>query len=71
MILPFQGLGNSAFMLFRSSKRYLAATGAGILRSMLIIIPYLFIFSAVAENKLMPIPHPEQAQYNPLYNPNM
>ena len=43
MILPFQGLGNSAFMLFRSSKRYLAATGAGILRSMLIIIPYLFI----------------------------
>ena len=71
MILPFQGLGNSAFMLFRSSKRYLAATGAGVLRSMLIIIPYLFIFSAVAENKLMPIPHPEQAQYNPLYNPNM
>ena len=38
---------------------------------MLIIIPYLFIFSAVAENRLMPIPHPEQAQYNPLYNPNM
>ena len=26
MILPFQGLGNSAFMLFRTSKKYFAAT---------------------------------------------
>ena len=71
MILPFQGLGNSAFMLFRTSKKYFAATFVGILRSMLVIIPYLYIFSSVASHSLIHIDNIELAKNNPLYNPNI
>ena len=71
MILPFQGLGNSAFMLFRTSKKYFAATFVGILRSMLVIIPYLYIFSTIASHSIIHIENIELAKNNPLYNPNI
>ncbi len=71
MIIPFRGLGNSAFMLFRASKKYLAATFVGILRSMLVVIIYLYIFSSVALHQLIPIQNKELANINPIFNPNM
>ncbi|MBQ5543810.1 MAG: hypothetical protein IIT97_02615, partial [Mycoplasmataceae bacterium] len=71
MILPFQGLGNTAFMLFRTSKKYFAATFVGILRSMLVIIPYLYIFSTIASHSIIHIENIELAKNNPLYNPNI
>ena len=71
MILPFQGLGNSAFMLFRTSKKYYAATFVGILRSMLVIIPYLYIFSTIASHSIIHIDNIDLAKNNPLYNPNI
>lgn len=71
MILPFQGLGNTTFMLFRSTKRFIAAATVSLLRGILIIVPYLYIFSNVAVHEMLPITDEAQAAVNPLYNPNM
>lgn len=71
MIMPIRGIGNGAYMLTRTTKRYLQAVFVAILRSFIIIVPMLYIFSDIALNSSIPIKNILLAKNNPIFNPNI
>lgn len=70
-IVPIRGIGNNGYMLTRTTKRYISAIMVALIRSLFIIVPFLYIFSAVAQKELIHIPDLELAKTNPIYNPNI
>lgn len=70
-ILPIRGVGNNAYILFRTTKRYIASIWTAIFRSLLVVVIFLYIFSAIAWNNLIPIENQNEALINPMYNPNI
>ena len=70
-IVPIRGIGNNGYMLTRTTKRYISAIMVALIRSLFIIVPFLYIFSAVAQKELIHIPDLELAKTNPVYNPNI
>ena len=70
-IVPIRGIGNNGYMLTRTTKRYISAIMVALIRSLIIIVPFLYIFSAVAQKELIHIPDLELAKTNPIYNPNI
>ncbi|MBO6042786.1 hypothetical protein J6P52_06680 [bacterium] len=58
-------------MLTRTTKRYISAIMVALIRSLFIIVPFLYIFSAVAQKELIHISDLELAKTNPIYNPNI
>lgn len=70
-IVPIRGIGNNGYMLTRTTKRYISAIMVALIRSLIIIVPFLYIFSAVAQKELIHIPDLNLAKTNPIYNPNI
>lgn len=67
-ILPIRGVGNNSYMLSRTTKRYITANMIALFRSLVVVVIFLYAFSAVAiDNKDLAIANPT----NPILNPYM